>query len=335
MVDINAEQKNRDLMHSDSGYWAWKWPIKLQTGSFAFKDHEYQEEPMTSQVQRKCIRKGTQGGFTEAEVLDSLHGMRYGLLPQGVLYLFPTTDDVGEFAKSRFNPLILANKEAIGKYVKSQGKGTDTASLKKINNSFLYLRGARLSQKVADVNESSKLRSIPVDRVVFDEVDLMDSDVIGKARSRMGHSKVKQERYLSNPIVPGEGIDEIFELSDQRYWFRQCLHCNTKTCAELYFAEDPEKCVGIRSDGTGFISCRNCGKEVFIRDGEWIPQVPSNSDYMHGYQWSQLTSSFNDPLDILHDLRNPPKNNLADVYRLQLGLPYISVRLAECWWPVV
>lgn len=328
---MDPKQKNLDLMHSDSGYWAWKWPIKLQTGPFAFEDHEYQEEPMTSQVQRKCIRKGTQGGFTEAEVLDSLHGMRYGLLPQGVLYLFPTTDDVGEFAKSRFNPLILANKEAIGKYVKSQGKGTDTASLKKINTSFLYLRGARLSQKVADVNESSKLRSIPVDRVVFDEVDLMDSEVIGKARSRMGHSKIKQERYLSNPIVPGEGIDEIFELSDQRHWFRQCNHCNTKTCAELYFMEDPEKCVGTRTDGAGFISCKNCGKEVFIKDGEWVPLVKSNSDYMHGYQWSQLTSSFNDPLDILRDFRNPPKNNLADVYRLQLGLPYIadSDRLLE------
>ncbi len=327
----DAKQYNEGMMNFDSGQWACHWNIKLQSGPFSFTDHEYQIEPMTSQVRRKCVRKGTQGGFTEAEVLDSLHGMRYGLLPQGVLYLFPTTDDVGEFAKSRFNPLILANKSAIGKYVKSQGKGTDTASLKKINEAFLYLRGARLSQKVSDINESSKLRSIPVDRVVFDEIDLMDPDVVGKARGRMGHSKIKQERYLSNPLVPGEGIDEIFELSDQRYWFRQCQHCNTKTCAELYFLEDKEKCVGIRDNGTGFISCRNCGQEVFIRDGEWVPQVPSNSDYMHGYQWSQLTSAFVDPVDILHDFLNPPKNNLADVYRLQLGLPYIadSDRLQE------
>ncbi len=320
----DPEHDNEQMMRLNVGYWAEQWPIKLQTSTFTFKDHEYQVEPMLSDAQRKCVMKATQGGFTESEVLDSLHGMIFKHLPQGVLYLFPTTDDVGEFSKSRFNPLILANRGAIGKFVKSQGKGTDTASLKKIHDAFLYLRGARLSQKISDMNESSKLRGIPVDRVVFDEVDLMDSEVIAKARGRMGHSRIQQERYLSNPVVPGEGIDEIFGLSDQRYWFRKCQHCNQKTCAELYFMEDPEKCVGIRKDGTGFISCRNCGKEVFIRDGTWEPQVKTNSDYMHGYQWSQLSSVFNDPKDILHDFREPPKRNLGDVYRLKLGLPFID-----------
>ncbi len=126
-------------MARNAGYWAAQWPVKLQSAPFSFTAHEYQAEPMTSTVQRKCVMKGTQGGFTESEVLDSLHGMIFRHLPQGVLYLFPTTDDVGEFSKSRFNPLILANRQAIGKFVKSQGKGTDTASLKKIHDSFLYL----------------------------------------------------------------------------------------------------------------------------------------------------------------------------------------------------
>jgi hypothetical protein len=270
--------------------------------------------------------KGTQGGFTEDEVLDSLHGMIHKLLPQGVLYLFPTTDDVGEFSKSRFNPLILANREAIGKYVKSAGKGTDTASLKKIHDAFLYLRGARLSQKISDVSESSKLKSIPVDRVVFDEIDHMDSSVVGKALGRMGHSKLKQERYLSNPLIPGLGIDAIFSKSDQRHWFRKC-GCGEWTCAELSFPD----CVKIRKDGTGYIGCNKCGKEVLIRDGEWVPSVRANSDYMHGYRWSQLTSVFNDPAEILSDFSDPPEGNLADVYRLRLGLPYIAAedRLTE------
>ncbi len=45
---------------------------------------------------------------------------------------------------------------------------------------------------------------------------------------------------------------------------------------------------------------------------------------MKGYRWSQLTSAVCDPLDILHDFRDPPEGNLADVYRLRLGLPYIA-----------
>lgn len=314
----------------DAGFWADMFQVRLQASKFSFTGHEYQIELMASDVRRMCVMKATQGGFTEIEVLCSLWGMIYGHLPQGVLYLFPTTDDVNEFSKSRFNPLIVANRDAIGKYVKASGKGTDTASLKKIHDAFLYLRGARLSQKISDLNESSKLKSIPVDRVVFDEVDHMDESVIGKARGRMGHSKVKQERFLSNPLVPGEGIDKIFQTSDQRHWFRKC-GCGEWTCAELSFPD----CVKIKSDGTGYIGCNKCGKEVPIWTGkgsaEWVPSTPVNSDFMHGYRWSQLTSSYNDPAEILDAFSNPPEGNLADVYRLRLGLPYIAAedRLME------
>ncbi len=319
----------KDIASQDCGYWATLFDIKLQASKFSFDGHEYQIEPMRSKVRRKCVMKATQGGFTENEVLDSLHGMIYKHLPQGVLYLFPTTDDVNEFSKSRFNPLIAANREAIGKYVKSTSRGTstDTASLKKIHDAFLYLRGARLSQKISDLNESSKLKSIPVDRVVFDEVDHMDEEVIGKARGRMGHSLIKQERFLSNPLVPGEGIDKIFATSDQRQWFRKCSHCGEWTCAEVSFPG----CVKIRKDGTGFIGCDKCGEEVFIRDGEWVAAVPTNSAFMHGYHWSQLTSSYNDPAEILDEFTNPPEGNLADVWRLRLGQPYIAAedRLTE------
>lgn len=326
MMDLTP----KDIASVDCGYWATLYSIRLQASTFSFKDHEYQIEPMNSTVRRMCAMKARQGGWTESEVLRSLHGMIHRRFPLGVLYLFPTTDDVQEFSKARFNPLIVANREAIGKYVKSTGKGTDTASLKKIHDAFLYLRGARLSQKISDVNESSKLKSIPIDCVVFDEVDHMDEESIAKARGTMGHSKIKEERFLSNPLIPGEGIDKIFSTSDQRHWFRKCS-CGEWTCAELSFPD----CVKIRPDGTGYIGCNKCGREIPIWAGEgsaeWVPSVPANSDYMHGYRWSQLTSVFNDPAEILEDFSNPPEGNLADVYRLRLGLPYIGAedRLTE------
>jgi len=307
----------QDIASVDPAYWAVFNEIKLQASIFTFADHEYQREPMNSKVRRKCYMKGTQGGWTEVEILDDFHGMRYSHYPLGVLHLMPTNDDVNEFSKARFNPLILANRLSIGRFVKK----TDTASLKKIGDAFLYLRGARLSQKVAgEEKESSKLRSIPVDACKFDEMDLMDEDVISKARGRMGHSKVKKEVYISNPTIPDYGIDKIFQTSDQRHWFRKCSHCGDWTCAELSFPD----CVKIRSDGTGYIGCNKCGKEVPLNNGEWVPSVPSNSDFMHGYRWSQLTSAFNDPAEILEDFANPPEGNLGDVYRLRLGLPYIA-----------
>jgi len=311
-----AELTPQDIASADAAYWASFYEIQLQRTIYTFTDHEYQLEPMQNTCKRVCYMKGTRGGFSEIEILKSLHGMIYGRYKEGVLYLFPTTDDVGEFSKSRFNPLILANRQAIGRYVRK----TDTTSLKKIHNAFLYLRGARLSEKRGDESESSKMKSIGVDKIVFDEVDHMDEEVIAKARGRYYDSPWQEEVFIGNPIIPSFGIDKQWQLSDQRHWWRKCNHCGTYTCAELSFPE----CVKIRPDGTGYIGCNKCGKEVFIRDGQWQPEIKENSNYMRGYRWSQLTSAVCDPADILEDFNNPPEDNRADVYRLRLGLPYIA-----------
>jgi hypothetical protein len=313
-----------DLATLDPAYWAVYNHIALQSGPYALTDHEYQLEPMQSSAKKMCYMKATQLGITEIEVLKSLHGLIHMKYPQGVLYMFPTTDNVGEFSKSRFNPLIAANPVTIGRYVKAGGKGTDTTSLKKIHNAFLYLRGARLSQSIGsgDEKESVQLRSIPVDRVVFDEVDLMDDDVVAKARGRMGHSKVKEEVYLSNPTLPDAGIDKIWQTSDQRHWFRRC-GCGQWQSAELTFPD----CVATRDDHTGWIKCLKCGGDMSPSvplKGEWVPSLRDTSIDMEGRRLSQLMSVYNDPAEILADFLDPPQGNLADVYRLRLGLPYVA-----------
>jgi phage terminase large subunit GpA-like protein len=258
-------------MMEDPAIWAVDNKIKLQSGVFSFKNREYQLEPLSpikrknsegdevlSAPRRTCYMKATQLGFTEMEVLRSLHGLINQRYPRGIGYYFPSNDDVLEFGKSRFAPLIHANKNAIGKYVKAAGrKGTDTASLKKIGDAFLWLRGARMPRKIDEQAVSSKTSSIPLDRFVFDELDLMaDTDsefkVIGKARGRLGDSLFKEECFISNPTTPDFGIASMFELSDKRHWFRFCDHCQRHTtCAEIYFMEDPERCVRLREDGTG------------------------------------------------------------------------------------
>ena len=304
---------NEQLANTSAAYWATINKIKLQLGVFSFKDHEYQLDIMKGSCKETVDMKATQGGFTEVWVIISLHGMIMGRYGLGVLYLFPTNDDVNDFSKSRFKPLIQANRNAIGKHVKD----TDTASLKKVNDAFLYLRGARLSQAIeGDHKESTKLRSIPVDSVVFDEFDLMEDDVEAKAEGRMGHSKIQEKHFLSNPTIPDFGIDVKFQESDQRHWHRKC-ECKEFTCAELEFPN----CVKIK-DGKGYIACKRCGKSLGIFPGEWVAKYPDRR--IVGRRWSKLTSIFHDPADILEKFNNPPRGNLGDVYRLDLGLPYIA-----------
>jgi hypothetical protein len=313
---------------TDPAFWADLKRIQLQKGYWSFKRREYLLEPMQEFARRWCFMKGTQGGFTELQVVKSLWGMIHGIYSRGVLYLFPTTDDVREFSKARFGPLIDSNPSTIGAYVRN----TDTASLKRVSDSFLYLRGATLSYHLEhDAREAAKLRGISVDKCVFDEMDLMASDVMAKAKGRMGDSDVKEEVYISNPTLPDFGIASVFAQSDKRHWFRLCgcKTTNTRvggsstgsfTCAELEFPD----CVKYRQDGTGYIACSNCGKPVLPEPGEWIPQDRERTAYMRGYRWSQLSSFQNDPGEILSEFTDPPDGNLADVVRLRLGLPYIA-----------
>lgn len=340
-MDISIAQ---EAMKRSPALWAVDNKIKLQAGTFNITGREYQLEllspvkredaegrPVFSSPRRVCYMKATQLGFTEIEVLKSLHGLINGLYAKGIGYYFPTNDDVLEFGKSRFNPLIQANRNAIGRFVKTVGKkGTDTASLKKINDAFLWLRGARMPRKIDEQAVSTKTSSIPLDRLVFDELDLMaDTDsefkVVGKARGRLGDSLLKEECYISNPTTPNFGIDAMFAKSDKRHWFRKCPKCQKlTTCAELYFMEDPEGCVGIGKDGRGYVRCRICSTRIPVFPGEWVPQEPSKSEYMWGYQLSQLSSVRNDPAEILREYRNPPEDNLSEVVRLRLGWPHIS-----------
>lgn len=315
------ELKAQDIAAYDAAYWAVNEEIKLPQGRFSFVGRKYLEEPMRSQFRRRVLMKGTQGGASLIIMLQMLHDMLYDRYPLGVLYLFPTTDDMREYSKSRFNPLISANNRAIGRFLQD----TDTASLKKVGESaYLYLRGANLTEKLdIGYNESTKLKGISVDAVVFDEIDLMDPGVVAKARGRYGASKVKDEVYIGNPGVPGRGIDAFWQQSDQRHWWITCGKCTEETCAELEFFDNPAF-IKIRDNGTGFLGCKRCGAQLDTDNGNWKADVDKNSDKVHGYRWSQLLVPDNDPAEILHDYRFPPEGNLGDVMRTRLGMPWIS-----------
>ncbi len=315
-----AKLTTSDLASVNAAFWAtMKFKINLQKGPFIFKGREYLREPMESKFRRRSYMKGSQGGGSTVEILKSFHGMIYNYLPTGVLYLFPTTSNMQDYSKAVMAPLIAANRHSIGKYVKNIKGASDAASLKSIGTANFFMRGGGLSKIIEGEGESDALKGISVDKVVFDEIELMEPETIAKAVGRLANSEVKEEIYIGNPGIPDRGIDEIFSLSDQRHWFRKC-GCGEWTCAEESFPE----CIKIRPDGTGYIGCMKCGERVYVRDGQWVSKYPEKSSYMHGYRWSHLTSPNNDPAEVLEDFLNPPYDNMADVYRLRLGLPYVS-----------
>ncbi len=311
----------KDAAAVDAWYWAHVNKIQLQSGIFTTAGHAYQVEPMQSTARVRVIKKGAQMGFSEVEVIRSLHGQINGRYPTGVLYLFPTGDDVADFSRARFNPLIQNNPASIGRYVRN----TDSTNIKQIGSSMLYLRSARATTMIEGLKkDASKLRSVPADKTVFDEVDLMDPAMVLEALERMSHSTVKEEAYLSTPSIPEFGVDARYNASDQRVWMIRCQKCNHDTCLELSFPD----CLKERPDGTVYRACLHCGADIYPTHGQWVPQHPGCDTA--GYWISQLNSAYVDPGDILKLYLDPPNGNLQEVMNSKLAMAYISADNRLC-----
>jgi hypothetical protein len=294
----------------------WVEKVKLPSGPFTFQNHEYQEAILQEDGIRQVLKKGTQLGISETQILKSIYGLLYGRYPQGVLYLFPTQNDVYDFSRARFGPLLMDNPE-IGKEVRE----TESVTLKRVRKSMLYLRGARASSRIEGVKAmATQLLAIPVDRIVFDERDNMADNMIDLALERLGHSSVKEEVYLGTPSIPDYGVDHLYNDSDQRVLEIKCSHCNTGTVLELEFPN----CLLELSDGRVIRGCKKCKKEIFPKDGLWVTQYPGRSKDLVGWWISRLNSAYADLKKILRTFQDPSNRNLAEFYNSTLAMAYIA-----------
>lgn len=294
----------------------WVEGVKLSSGPFTFSNHEYQEAILKEDAPRQVLKKGTQLGISETQILKSMHGLLYGRYPQGVLYLFPTQNDVYDFSRARFGPLLTENPE-IGKEVRE----TESVTLKKVRKSMLYLRGARASSKIEGVKAmATQLIAIPVDRIVFDERDNMADNMIDLALERLGHSSVKEEVYLGTPSIPDYGVDRLYSESDQRVWEIKCSHCNTGTVLEIEFPS----CLLELSDGRVIRACKKCKQEIFPKDGQWIIQYPQRSKDLTGFWISRLNSGYADLKKILRTFQDASNKNKAEFYNSTLAQGYVA-----------
>lgn len=311
-----AKSKEQLLIEAlDTFHWITNNNLQLSHGPWDLKGHEYQVAWLQEVFPEQCFIKGAQIGATEALVLRTLHGMIHGHYPAGSLYLFPTRDDVKDFSKARFDPLIESNA-----FIRNFVQSTDAQNIKQIGRGFLYLRGARSTKNVGGAKKSSsQLKSIPVDRVVFDERDEMEDSMVELARERVSHSLVKEIISLGTPTIPDYGIDALYKNSDQRVWFIQCEACSRETCLELEFPNALTR----RADGTAFRSCIHCGKEIYPHNGTWRPLYPDKSKTLVGWWISQLNSTFIEPYKILNLYEDPPNGDLSEVMNSKLGRAYI------------
>jgi len=290
----------------DLGSWALSNRILLDGREFQFKKHEYLIEPYADNHPFQVELKAAQLGLTSKALLRVVHGSRYGKY-RGILYLFPSKTDVTDLSKSRLDPLIEDNPDTIGSWLKE----TDSANIKKIWNSYLYLRG--MQSRIG-------LKGIPVDLIVFDELDEAPQKAVDMANERMGHSDIGESLFLSNPTMPDYGIDKLFQTSDQRYWLLKCPKCNHYTNLIDTF---PDCLITVK--GKVIRACEKCHAELNPSIGEWVAKRPSITE-RRGRQYSQLFSQSRTttPETMLQMWRTT--TNVTSYMNLKVGVAHVEAQ---------
>ncbi|MBN1460102.1 MAG: phage terminase large subunit family protein, partial [Armatimonadetes bacterium] len=226
------------------------------------------------------IRKAAQMGASEYAISRALH---FADVHGGtVIYYFPSDHDVREFSKDRFAPAIMESD-----YLRSRIRDTDTAGLKQIGIGSVYLRGA-LSRP--------RMKSVPADFLVFDELDEIKPNNYELATKRLGHSEYGYQLLVSTPSYPLFGIDEAFEETDQRHWLLLCEHCRRWWCLEDLFLEHHGAKESVRHEiifvegepGREELICVRCGGRLHPSRGAWVARRPDQT--RHGYHLSKFMS---------------------------------------------
>lgn len=281
--------------------------MRLDGRPFSFAGHEYLRGIYDDTAPHVVLCKAAQIGGTTWAVLRSFHACVNGL---NVGYYFPTRTDVHDFSKSRIGPLLADNS-----FLSERMHDTDAVGLKRIGESYLYLRG---------MQSTVGMKSIPVDMLVFDELDESTPEARAMALERIAHSHYKRVIELSNPSLPDYGIDEVFQRSDQRHWTLKCPGCGHWFAPDKEFPLKPGQEVRIiltRPDGSCYRACPKCAAEVDPDAGEWVADFSDRA--VHGYRISQLFSSTVDPGAILHEYRTTRYRDRF--YNLKIGVPWADV----------
>jgi hypothetical protein len=276
--------------------------VKVDGKPFSFEDHAYLIDMYADIHPYQVVEKSAQMGASVLGMIKSLYVC--DKLGKNVLYYFPTDEDVREFSKSRVAP-IIKDSPYISGLVGS--KDVDSVGLRQIGRGFLYFRGMR---------SNIRLKSVPGDMLVFDELDEVTPDQKELAEKRLLHSSLKWKYMLSTPTFDGYGIDYEFGLSDKRYWNLVCKKCETHNICEFQFPDIIKRI----SETKAILVCRKCDSELDKCYGFWKPE--KKTERVRGYHLCGLYGGVADLSEMLYKYESG--RGREEFMRSDLGIPWIS-----------
>jgi hypothetical protein len=266
-----------------------------------FADHQFLLRPYADMTPEQVVMKPSQIGWSVCGINKSLWLAKY--MKANIIYTMPSRTATKDFVSPKVDPIIMQNPV----YQSWMGK-TDSSALKAVGERFIYFRGSW---------EESAAISISADVLINDEVDRSNQKVLETYRTRLDASRRERPDLgfvwqWSNPSIPGYGVDENWQLSDQKHWFIRCPHCNFE-----WYLKFPEN-IDFEKQEYICTKCRKVLDREARRNGRWV--VKNSKASISGYWISQLMMPWIPASEIIAK----SKKDQSIFYNFTLGLPYIS-----------
>ena len=238
---------------------------------FEFDKHRFMLQPYYDSSPDQVIMKSAQVGWSVLAILKSVHAANF--IKLNVIYVLPTRNASAEFVVPKVNPMLQRNP-----VLAEMVKGTDNKSLKQVGDRWIYFKGAF---------HQGEAISTSADMIVADEYDRSDQNVLSTYQSRLQASDYRWYWKFSNPSLPGFGVHELWQDSDQMHWFVTCSHCDH----EMWMGFDPDKVLKNHyvDQKNKIYACGACSKEIYNKDrknGRWWALYPNRE--RRGYWLSQM-----------------------------------------------
>lgn len=314
--------------------WAMKYRM-IKGKPMGFNMHRFQIPIINDMHPKQVIEKAAQLGLSEIMLTKVFWWADYHKGRANIIYTFPTFNDMCTYATARIQPIIddavIIKPDDYGfesKYLLEEDityistmVSINSAQIKKIRDTYLFLKGT-----ISDRNAIS----VDSDWNLHDEVNFSDQATLNKFRSRIGaETSMGWEYNFSTPTIPGYGVSEIYQKSDQKRWYIRCPHCNKRQHMEFetHVVDVPKK--HYKEKQKYIYQCPHCKNEITretIIMGEFIAEYPDN-DEISGYHIDKmLVKSATALMESKEEYRR-----VADFYNFDLGRSYTerTISLSE------
>lgn len=311
-----TKQKFNDTELDDYFTWVKAVWVNSRNEPLDFTEHKYLVDIYKDQFPNIIYQKSSQSGISERLISEAVWVC--DRLNKNVMYTFPTSSQLNDFAQGRLEPVfnysdylsritgVLSSDEKKERNVDDERK-IQKVGLKQIRNAFMYLRGSQNQQQII---------SVDADCIFLDERDRFIQQHVPYIDKRLLHSTLKWRREASTPTLPGKYINEAYLASDQRIWMLTCFKCKLEQELDFFYNIDFDKKITI---------CKQCREPIDrLKTGRWVAQNPSNTE-VHGYKINGIYNPRKSVEEMINDYEKARLSGFSAIqqfYNQVLGLPY-------------